>query len=379
MRSYALKSWTETLEEAFTVEIRVFHALEEGSTIGRFGVWLYNQIQRYAPFVHNVYWFIAEGFGLINKWGLLYGGKMFRNELRQFKPQLIISMHDNLNLGYFEDARKELGAGRVRCVTYCGEWFGGFGFSPNWINRSVDQFIVRHEGVREFALQKGLRDSQVSVFRNLLHPRDYEPRLDEAAQNELRESLGLRDDRFTVYLATGGLGADRHLNFLRLLNEVLANRVQVIAVCGRNEHALLRLNEWKTEHPDFGLWVEGYSDRVHHFLQLSDCVVSRGGANTMAEAIHFQCPVIFHACGGIMPQERCTLRFLEQFGVGKRISAPRDLVGLIHEWVSQPSVYAQIKASFLPLRDESHPTELVRALIRLGETVEIGAADGEEA
>ena len=60
--------------------------------------------------------------------------------------------------------------------------------------------------------------------------------------------LGLDPDKFTVFLATGGNGANNHLDLLpKLLPH--ADRAQAIVICGKNREAYNQLVHWRAELP----------------------------------------------------------------------------------------------------------------------------------
>ena len=51
-----------------------------------------------------------------------------------------------------------------RCVTYCGEFSGGWGYSINWIEPSVDLYFSRTPTARDFAVRKGIpRERKVAL------------------------------------------------------------------------------------------------------------------------------------------------------------------------------------------------------------------------
>jgi hypothetical protein len=93
-----------------------------------------------------------------------------------------------------------------------------------------------------------------------------------------------------------------------------ADRCQAIVICGRNKETYNDLIHWRANHPEFNCYVEGYSDIVHLLMQVSDVIVTRGGTTTCTEALHLQCPLIFNAFGGIMPQEQLTWKFFRNGG-----------------------------------------------------------------
>lgn len=363
LRAYAIRDWMARLY-ADKIEVRVDHVLERSGTIGSFGVWLYNTIQRTWPWLHNFYWMIVELIfsGSQNK--VPFGRRYYRQLITDFRPHLIISMHDSLNCGYFEDAVEWLKPHPVACVTYCGEWSGGFGFSRNWVNPRADHFFARTEHARQHAISLGMPAEKTSVFRKLLPPKDFDDNLDsDDYQQFLTQELGLRPHLFTLLLATGLNGSNHHIRFLRHLLP-LAGKVQVIVVCGRNHAVFQKVQLWHKQHPHLGVHIEGYCKRMQRLLQVSDAVVSRPGSNTSAEALHFKCPVIYNTLGGVMPQERLTLKFFAGNGAAPVVRKAKDLAVLLDSWHSRGDDYLNTKQRLLDLRIEETPEAFIDGLVQ---------------
>jgi len=360
MRAKAFADWIHRLHGP-RINVRIERIIENASLLGRFGVWLYNLIQRHWPALHNVYFFIVELFTMLHRGGVSYGGRYYRKLLHELRPNIILSVHDSTNRGYFEDAKRILGP-ETRCITYCGEFSGGYGFSRNWVNPIADCFIARTHPALEHAVQLGIRRENSTVFHKFLPPNAFDPPLADEELPQLRRVLGLDPDRFTLFLATGGYGANHHRTFLRAILP-LADKVQVIVVCGRNQNILQQLTTWRQRHPQLQLYLEGYSTRIAEFLQVSHAIVSRGGANTTMEALHFQCPILYNTLGGLMPQERCTVRYFERHNVARLIRKPADLHNYLVEWADFPPAYQQIKAKMTRLNPQELPHTLLRQIV----------------
>ncbi len=171
-------------------------------------------------------------------------------------------------------------------------------------------------------MKKGIPRARAIVRGTLMlparPPRDRSPLAERGRFREKR--LGLRPDLFTVFLATGGNGANNHL---ALLPELVrhADRCQAIVICGRNKETYNELVHWRANHPEFNCYLEGYSEIVHLLMQASDAIVTRGGTTTCAKALHFRCPLIFNAFGGIMPQEELTWKFFRNGAPPRRRSS----------------------------------------------------------
>lgn len=360
MRAQAVEEWIARLA-GNTVAVHREQIIENSSALGRFGVWVYNTIQRYQPWLHNLYFFIVEGIVWTHRGRVSFGGRYYRRLLRQLQPHLILSLHDSTNRGYFEEARSILGT-HVFCATYCGEFSGGFGYSRNWINPTADLFIARTEEARDFAVRKGMPRERTAVFRTLLPPAALAATLTEERKNALLHQLGFSRDRFTLFLATGGYGANHHRAFLRAVL-ALHRQLQVIVVCGRNQRAYRQLHGFSQQHPDLPMHLEGYSNRVHQFLQIADAVVSRGGANTTMEALHFQCPLLYDAIGGLMPQERCTTRFVVARGAGCLLQRPSDLARRLELWLRGDAEFRRIRDALARLAVKEDPATRISSLL----------------
>lgn len=366
-RAYAFKDWVSRLYPDGSVDVKVEHLLENSSPVLKFGVHSYNIIQRHAPWLHNIYWWIAEGFGILQGAGMNCGGSYYRNLLLAYRPHIILSLHDSTNRGYIETAKKILGADNVRCVTYCGEYSGGFGYSRIWVSAAADFFYSRTQQASDYAQTIALPPEKHRIFFNFLPPSCFTPPMQEAERPAFRESIGLLPDRFTLLLAASGQGAGAHLDSLQALAP-LADRVQCIVVCGKNESLYQRVADYARTCP-LRLCVEGYSTRMPELLQASDSVLARGGANLSAEAAFFGVPLLIDGRGGIMPQERLTLKYFHGHGAAKYIPHSRALAQIISQWASLPADWENTKRSMQSLKASDHPEDFVKAIVAIAETV----------
>ena len=366
-RAEAFAEWCFELYR-HKVDVRIEQMLEKSSFINRTGVDFYNWIQRRAPGLHTAYYALIEGLSILNRRSVAFGRAYYEQVLREYRPHLVFSVHDCLNRGYFQLARKILGPENVRCATYCGEFSGGWGYSINWIEPTVDLYISRTPTARDYAVKKGVPADRCRVRGHLMRPRAH---LEVLAAPEARaafrvKKLGLRPDRFTVFLATGGNGANNHFALLPALQRH-ADRCQAIVICGRNREIYNELVHWRALHPDFDLYLEGYSEIVHLLLQVSDAVVTRGGTTTCAKALNYRCPIIFNAFGGIMPQESLTWKFFHNGNACEKIENAAEFAAIIDRWMADPADYARLREIFLHLRYEEDPTIVIDELVQLAE------------
>ena len=367
-RAEAFAEWCFQLYR-HEVDVRIEQMLEKSSVVNRAGVNFYNRIQKAAPWVHIWFYTVVEALSFLNRSSVTFGASYYLEVLREYQPHLIFSVHDCLNRGYFQLARETLGEDKVRCATYCGEFSGGWGYSRNLIEPTVDLHFSRTPTARDYAVKKGIPPEKAKVRGYLMLPQAHLEVLTAADRpGFLNKRLGLRTDRFTVFLATGGNGANNHFDLLPVLLKH-ADRVQVIVICGRNKQAYNDLVHWRANHPELNCYVEGYSEIVHLLIQASDTIVTRGGTTTCAKALHFKCPIIFNAFGGIMPQEELTWKFFRNGAASEKIEDGADFAHIIDTWMADPQAYQRVRENFLKLRYEEDPTILIEEVVGLANEV----------
>jgi len=367
-RAQAFAQWC-FVRYRHSVDVRIEQMLEKSSVVNRSGVRLYNWIQMRLPFLHNFFYATVELLSFINRSGVTIGRAYYREVLEDYRPHLVLSVHDCLNRGYFQFARKILGADQVRCATYCGEFSGGWGYSRNWIEPTVDMFISRTPTARDYAIKCGMPEAKTRVRGHLMRPQSMLETLSEQERTRFRErELGLKPDRFTVFLATGGNGANNHFALLPALLKH-TDRLQVIAICGHNNETYNKLMHWRANHPELLLFVDGYTDEMHLLVQVSDVIVTRGGTTTCAKALHYGCPIVFNGFGGIMPQEKLTWKFFRNGARSQKVEHGPDFTQLIDEWMADFTVYEDYRKAFADMQYPDDQTELIEDLIGLAQEV----------
>jgi processive 1,2-diacylglycerol beta-glucosyltransferase len=352
----ATAAWCARLYGTY-VEVTIAHALEESHAFYRLGVNFYNFIQRRAPWFHHVYYNGIELLDAFNPGTVGLGRAHYIQLLKATRPDAILSVHDCLNRGYFELAGEVLGP-RVRCATYCPEFEGGYGFSRNWVNPRGDFYFGRTaETVRE-AQRRGA--AHAVVGGHWAPPGFYDPAVKGAAQT--RRELGLDPDRFTLLLSTGGAGAQNHRRLLRALRP-LQGRLQVVALCGRDDRERSELEAWCAREPALTVRCLGFSERMPDLLRAASVVVARAGATTAGEALLCGCPLIFNGLGGMMPQELPTWRYFRAREIGVAALGAGAVRDHVTRWLERPHELAALRERAQRIRDGTTPQPALELLL----------------
>lgn len=209
-----------------------------------------------------------------------------------------------------------------------------------------------------------MSDQKVKNLGVILAPKFYEPLFSETEKNNiLVNELGLKTERFTLLLSTGGAGANNHVAFLKEL-VVLKDYLQVIALCGSNQSAMEEVKIWSQQNSYFNVCALSFTDKMHQIIQISDAVVGRAG-RLPYEALHLGCPVIFNGLGGIMPQELLTVGWFKSRDMSTTVYTPKQLLFVCKKWILQPEIHSGIRKKLLSYRRDFNTDAFIREVLNV--------------
>lgn len=303
MRAKALLSWWQD----YGNQGSICRPLDEGFFAYRMGTQFYNFIQVRMPWFHHFYFRFLEYANLHRKSGLILGVSNFKQNLRQVRPDLILSVHAHLNHGFF-DLAKQLSPKPLKSVVFCGELADGPGFSRHWINPSANLFAGSTEQTCQAAVRRGMPYEKVENCGLLLRSPFYgQP--EERRRLSCLRTLKIDSESSFLLLATGANGANRHLEVCRSLAEN-GKEIQVVALCGKNMVLKKKLTDFGQSRglrilalPQMG------GEEMFHLLHSASCLFGRPGAGLTSEALACGTPMIFDLSGGVMPQEINNMNF----------------------------------------------------------------------
>lgn len=363
MRARAFQEWVQTMP-SLEASAQLHRPLEKSHELYAFGVWLYNWIQRTAPFLHHIYFNFLEVVAIVRADKPL-GAQKYRKILEDLQPDILLSVHDSLNHAFFKYAREVLGEDRVKCVTYCGELSGGYGFSRHWVNPSADLFIGAVPETCEAAVRWGMAPEKTQVGGFLLRRFFYDERSDEDGRAAfIREQLQLDPNEFILLLSASSRGAHNHVRFLEALKQRHID-VQVVLLCGKSQIAEREISAWAKANPRVRVRLLPHNTNVGKLMRSVSAIVARPGTGTTSEAIVSGCPLLLNCLGGVMPQERITVKFCREHGLAELIRSPEELARIVAQWREQPELPAAIRQAMKVACPPLHPRDIVRTIAAL--------------
>src|SRR5579864_2377255 len=191
----------------------------------------YSLALRYAPPLYGALYYATNGRRRY-KALVRFCEPLYRERLRDlfiaYQPDVIVSVHPLLNhaaLRARADARMQH-VPVVTVITDLGK------VHESWLVAEADAVVVPAREVYARALSRGVPPGRL---RLLGHP--ISPRFDNVTgtKSELRRELGLPEDKLLVMLMAGGEGGGKLLSTTLALARARLP-VELVVVCGRNEH-----------------------------------------------------------------------------------------------------------------------------------------------
>ena len=170
-----------------------------------------------------------------------------------------------------------------------------------WIAEGIDMYTAASDWTRG-----KLENLGISFYKILVSGIPTDEKFSSPVDiSELKKKLELREDIFTVLVATGSFG-------IGPIEDVIyeIKGFQVIVVCGHNKDLFKKLSAKNSRL----VHVMGLVDNMHELMAVSDVMVTKPGGLSISEALVSQLPLVFF--NAIPGQETNNIRVLKNYGLG---------------------------------------------------------------
>ncbi len=322
----------------------------------------YSMALRYAPPVYGALYYATNGRRRY-KALIRFCEPLYRERLRDlfisYQPDVIISVHPLLNHAALR-ARADAHMQHVPIVTVITD-LGKV--HESWLVADADAVVVPAREVYQRALSRGVSPARLRLLGHPIHPK-FDDVTGTAA--ELRAQLDLPTDGLIVMLMAGGEGGGKLLSTALALARARLP-VQLVVVCGRNEHLQQKLSEMSKGLPT-PMHVLGFTDKIPEYFRAADLLVTKAGPGTLAEANAAQLPVIVYDY--VPGQERGNVDFVRHNGLGEvAIGSASQVVEAVRSMIRTPERLAAIRHNqeiVAPRRSSRRIAELISRIVETG-------------
>ncbi|CAN0860570.1 hypothetical protein LINGRAHAP2_LOCUS7980 [Linum grandiflorum] len=247
--------------------------------------------------------------------------------LMKYKPDIIISVHPLMQHVPLRILRAK---GLLRKIVFTTVITDLSTCHPTWFHKLVTRCYCPSPDVAKRALKAGLQPAQIKIFGLPVRPSFVKP---VRPKVELRRELGMDEDLPAVLLMGGGEGMGPIEATARALGDSLYDKDlgqptgQVLVICGRNKKLANRLAliDWKIP-----VQVKGFVNKMEECMGACDCIITKAGPGTIAEAMIRGLPIILNDF--IAGQEVGNVPYVVQNGCGKFSKSPKEIASIVAQW-----------------------------------------------
>jgi 1,2-diacylglycerol 3-beta-galactosyltransferase len=147
--------------------------------------------------------------------------------------------------------------------------------------------------------------------------------------------------------------------------------LQLILICGKNDKLRDALRAQKSRLPRF---VEGFTSKVNHYMQLADFFIGKPGPGSVSEALAMKLPVIVECNAWTLPQERYNAVWIVEKEVGIVLKNFRRIDEAVAQLI-QPPTLARYRENAAAMRNRAvfEIPEMLEKI--LSETRSVSSAD----
>jgi 1,2-diacylglycerol 3-beta-galactosyltransferase len=199
---------------------------------------------------------------------------------------------------------------------------------PLWFHVDATRCFVASEAAFQAGLEAGMSADQLRMYGLPVRPIFSQP---ARPRDELRSELEMDAQLPAVLLVGGGDGIGRVAVIARAIGKQLGARGaplgQMVIICGRNRRLQTTLSNETWTIP---VKVNGFVSNMSDWMSASDCIVTKAGPGTIAEALIRGLPILLS--GYIPGQEEGNVPYVVENGVGVFASEPAAIASQVARW-----------------------------------------------
>lgn len=247
--------------------------------------------------------------------------------LMKYQPDIIISVHPLMQHVPLRVLRAK---GLLEKIVFTTVVTDLSTCHPTWFHKLVTRCYCPTTEVAKRASKAGLQPSQIKVYGLPVRPSFVKA---VRPKDELRRELGMDEDLPAVLLMGGGEGMGPIEATARALGNSLYDKSigepigQILVVCGRNKKLANKLRSIQWQIP---VEVKGFVSKMEDCMGACDCIITKAGPGTIAEAMIRGLPIILNDY--IAGQEVGNVPYVVDNGCGRFSKSPKRIANIVAQW-----------------------------------------------
>lgn len=193
---------------------------------------------------------------------------------------------------------------------------------------------------RQLLLRKNIPERAIETIGLPLRP-EFIARKDE---KKIREEFGISDEKSVILIMMGGAGGEKAYHYAKRIGRMDLS-IHLIVVMGKDTKIRKELEKIEL-HPSNAMTLFGFTDRVADLMAISHVIVTKPGPGTISEAISMKLPILIDNTDRLLFWERINVDLVLKYGVGQRITHPRQIQDLLETYLTDPEMKEHLQDSF---------------------------------
>jgi processive 1,2-diacylglycerol beta-glucosyltransferase len=159
-----------------------------------------------------------------------------------------------------------------------------------WLCRHYEHYFVAIEETRQHLQELGIDPEKITVSGIPIDPVFAENK----DKTEMRKKLRLDITLPAILISAGGFGVGPMELLIESLTK-MRNKVQVIAICGKNNELKSRLEKFSKQLPPdstLKIFPVGYTTQMDEYMSAADLLLGKPGGLTTSEALAKNLPIV---------------------------------------------------------------------------------------
>lgn len=230
-----------------------------------------------------------------------------------------------------------------------------------WLCRHYEHYFVALEETKLHLQALGIPPEKITVSGIPIDPVFAENK----DKNAMRKKLGLDVALPAILISAGGFGVGPMEMLIESLTK-MRNKVQVIAICGKNNELKNRLEKFSAKslsHSSVKIIPVGYTTQMDEYMSAADLLLGKPGGLTTSEALAKSLPIV--VVNPIQGQEERNSDHLLEEGAAIRCNNLPILAYKIDKLLDDPRRLSLMKKNVCRLARPTAALDIVRKLLSL--------------
>ena len=327
------------------IKIKTINGFLLAGTLGKVTENTYMPLVRYAkPFWKIYYEFISKHSKILNTYVAFTIKKQFIKIVDEFKPDLIVSVHPAF-VGSILDILSKNNLDTPLIVVICDI----FKISGLWIDKRTHSTICPNIHTKNYLLNNEISEESILLSGFPVREQFKSKLLNHNSTQQIQNKITYMQEGILNFLFI--CSSESTKNIREITKILLANfNCSLTIITGKNK----RLNDildktLQTKYPD-RIEILGYVDDIIHYMTSCDMLITKGGPNTIMEAINCNTPLIL--INSVPGQEEGNIDFVELNNLGISCIKNKELVPKINNLLADDMfLLSKIKQSQLNFQD----------------------------